>query len=133
MIKILMSCVVALALSACAPMTAREIREQSAPESFVIQKNYQATYRLLLEEMRRCFQFGTLGATYIVQGDLYPDIRKGELAVTVVGGLGSMSLLLVDVVESEPNAARIDVINKPGQVSFTPRLKSFFDNVPVCP
>lgn len=130
--KILMACVIPLVLSACSPMTVREIREQSAPESFIVQKTYQSAYRALLEEMRRCFQIGMITAAYMVQGDLYHDIRKGEISVTLVGALGPMPMLLVDIQEAGPDAARIDVINKPGQTSITPRIQGFFDNVPVC-
>ncbi|MFT3964110.1 hypothetical protein [Propionivibrio sp.] len=124
--------VAAFVVAGCAPMTAREIREQSAPKSFSVGQDYQAAYRSLLEEMRRCFQFGSIGSTWLVQGDLHQDLKKGVIEVTVLSGI-TTTLLVVDVLDAGSGTARIDVMDKPGQSSSFARVRGFAESgTPMC-
>ena len=128
-ILIAASCVM---LSACTSMSVNEIRADGQRDSFVVPKNYQAAYRPLSEETRRCFQIGMITASWVVHGDLYIDIKRGTITVEMVGGLGTKGLLVVDVSEIDANSARIDIMEPSGQQSITPRIKKFFDGVPIC-
>lgn len=130
--NVLIVTAVALSLSACTSMSVKEIRDAGQKDSFIVKKNYQAAYRPLSEETRRCFQIGLITASWVVHGDLYTDIKRGTITVEMVGGMGTKGLLVVDVSEVDSNSSRIDIMEPPGQQSITPRIKKFFDGVPIC-
>lgn len=89
--------VVAL-LAGCAPATMRELRQKPGSEvSFQTMQNYQAVYRTVLSNARRCHQFGMITAQWVVQGDLYTDTQAGEVTVALHGGLGVSTYLGVDI------------------------------------
>lgn len=118
--------------TACAPMSAQGIRDAGNTQSFTVPINYQAAYRILLDEMRRCMQGGLITATVIVHGDLFTDIHKGVITPTMHGGFGAMPLVVVDIVELDPSSSRMDVLSKSAGSSDPKLLKGVFDNVPLC-
>lgn len=119
-------------LAACAPMSVQEIRATGARESFSIPGNYQANYRILVDEMRRCMQSGMITATVIVHGEIYSDIKKAVITPTMHGGLGASPLLVVDVLETGANETRIDVMSKSAGSTNAKLLKGVFDKTPLC-
>lgn len=72
-------------------------------------------------------------ASYIVHSELYHDIRKGEIELTLHGGFGAAPQLLIDVVATGDTTSRIDVIDKPGRASSLSLFRAFLiDGKPVC-
>lgn len=119
-------------LSACAPMSVQGIREAGNIESFTVAENYQAAYRLLVEEMRRCMQYGMITASVVVHGEVYTDIKKAVITPTMHGGFGAMPLFVVDIVEVNAGSARVDVITKSAGTADARLLKGVFEKTPLC-
>lgn len=132
MVRALVAVVVASLLGGCAQMSAQGIRQTGTKHSFTVNMNYQAAYRTLSDEMRRCMQFGVITATVIVQSDLYTDIRKAVITPTMHGGLGAMPLFVVDVVGLEGDLTRIDVITKNDNPGEAKGLQDVFNGTPIC-
>ena len=119
-------------LAGCAPMSAQGIRESGQKQSFTVSANYQAVYRTLTDEMRRCMQTGMITATVIIQADLFTDIRKGVITPTMHGGLGATPLFVVDVVGLEGDSSRIDVMTRGDGTNDTKALRGVFNGTPLC-
>jgi hypothetical protein len=85
-------------LSACAPATIQGLKAQHAGKlAFEIDQNYQSVYRSIVTQARTCYQAGMITAQMIVQGDLYTDIRSGNVTVALHGGLGIDTYLTIDI------------------------------------
>lgn len=120
------------ALAGCAPVPVATIRDSGDRQSFNVAGDYQANYRRLLDEMKRCMQSGMITATVVVHGDLYPDIRRGTIEPTTHGSLGADVLFVVDVVGESEGSTRVDVISKTAGSSNAKLLRGVFDGTPLC-
>jgi hypothetical protein len=113
-------------------MSVQGIRDTGTKRSFTVGRNYQAAYRILSDEIRRCMQTGMITAAVIVHSDLYTDIRKGVITPTLHGGLGAMPLMVVDVVGLEGETTRIDVINKNANTEDVKAMQAVFSGATLC-
>ena len=87
-------------LSGCAPSTIQGLRDSPAGVlMFEVNENYQSVYRKIITPARDCWQQGAslLTAQTDVQGELYSDIRKGNVTVTMRGPAGAHTFLTIDV------------------------------------
>jgi hypothetical protein len=76
-------------LAGCATYTVEDLRQKASSKAFEVDQNYQAVYRTVVGQARKCYEMSTLGARRTVQGDLYTDIRSGHVMVTwYTGGPG---------------------------------------------
>lgn len=97
-------------LSGCAPATVQGLREQHAGHlTFEVGENYQSVYRKIITPAKNCWQTGLITAQMVVQGDLYTDIRQGNVTVALHGGFGVDTYLTVDVVALSDSKTRITV------------------------
>jgi reverse gyrase len=104
------NCLAALvfAIAGCAN-TAQELRDDpSAKIAFDIERNYQPVYRAILERARRCFQFGMITAQMVVQGDLYHDIKSGNVTIALHGGLGVATYVTTDIKAISDTQTRVE-------------------------
>ena len=94
---------IALVLTGCvtAPPTLRQLRQKpGSTHSFVLHKDYQSVYRAVLTQARGCLQAGIGGGGQLaVNGDLFPNLKSGEITVGIVGALGSAIYNGIDVRE----------------------------------
>lgn len=82
----------------CAPATVQKLRENpTGQSSFETNENYQSVYRKIVTNARRCYQGGMITAQMVVQGDLYTDIKKGNVSIALHGGLGISTYANVDI------------------------------------
>lgn len=114
---------VVLVLTACAS-TSGDLRSSGARYDFPVSRGYQQTYRAISEELRRCMQFGAITATYVVQSELYTDIRKGVITQTLQGGFGVDVLAVIEVVGVEDTASDVTVFVKRDSPGFVDKLKA---------
>lgn len=99
-------------LTACAPATMQGVREKHSGEySFTANESYQAVYRTVLHQARDCFATGMITAQVIVDGDLYTDIKSGNISVALHGGAGVDTYLVIDIKESTPTSSKVTVYN----------------------
>jgi len=110
---------IALACSAligCAPATLSKLKEsQSNVYEFRVAQNYQPVYRTVTDNARECWQTGLITAQMVVQSDLFTDIRKGQVAVALHGGLGVSTYLGIDIeaVSESESTVRVYAYNDP--------------------
>ena len=104
--------VLALAIVACAPATIEGLRNNHANRyTFQVNENYQPVYRKILSAARKCYQTGLITAQMVVQGDLYHDIRKGNVTVALHGGLGVDTHMAIDISSLDHEKTEIVVFN----------------------
>lgn len=123
---------VLVGLAGCAPVNVATIRNTGELQSFQARGNYQANYRLLLDEMRRCMQSGMITASVIISGDLYPDVQKGTITATRHGAMGADVFMVVDVVNESSDATRVDVRTRSTSVKDAALLRGAVDGTPLC-
>lgn len=100
---------VLVALVGCTPATQEGVRALSPDRSvvFVANDNYQAVYRRILEQERKCYQVGMATGQLIAQGDIYTDIKSGAISLTSYSGLGVNIIQLIDVSFINENTTKI--------------------------
>lgn len=88
-----------VALAGCAPATMQGVRDLGPQKtySFVVDQGYQAVYRTVLSQARKCYQTGMITAQMVVQGDLYHDTKSGTVSVALHGGLGVDTYQVIDI------------------------------------
>lgn len=84
-------------LAGCAPATMQGLREQGTHESFEVDQNYQAVYRTVIANARKCWQAGMITAQMMVTGDLYTDIQSAEVTAALHGAAGVDTYLGIDI------------------------------------
>lgn len=74
-------------LTGCAASTPDEARSMGDDRRvvFTVPDGYQAVYRRMVEIQRRCYQANLITASMIVNADLYPDTRSGQITVGLYG------------------------------------------------
>ena len=103
-------CILSLLLG-CAPSTVQGLREDhSGKISFEVSQNYQPVYRAILEQSRNCWQGSSIfTAPGTVQGDLYHDIRRGNISVAQHNAIyGILTWLAIDVSALDDNTTRVE-------------------------
>lgn len=109
--KTILSIFVALSVVACAPATIEELRNDHASSyTFEIDENYQSVYRKVLSTARKCYQTGMIGGQMVVQGDLYHDIRTGNVTVAL-HGFGVDTHMTIDISALDDERTKIVVFN----------------------
>lgn len=94
----------------CAPATIQGLKERhSGSYSFTVDENYQSVYRKILTKARACYQTGMITAQMVVAGDLYNDIKKGDISVALHGGLGVDTYLYTEIKAIDENKSNVDV------------------------
>lgn len=86
-------CAMALALAGCAPSTVIELRDQTAPLVFIVDKPYQRVFKEIRAELHRCVTGGFAFAKSDIDAQLYPDLKEGEIAVRY-NNMGDRSVFL---------------------------------------
>ncbi len=106
---IVSSMLLTLLLQGCAPTTAGGVRAlgEKNSYSFVAPENYQAVYRKVLRQERKCFETGLITAQMMVQGDLYTDIKSGTISVSLQGGFGVDTYQVVDISDINGKQSKI--------------------------
>lgn len=129
--KFILPIIAALALSACS-VTSQSIRDAGNLSTLTVPGNYQANYRLLSDELRRCMEGGYLTASVVVRSELFTDIKKGVITPTMIGGAGNKVLVVIDVVEIDPNTTRIDIHSKRAESDNIKHVKTIMAGDPLC-
>lgn len=65
--------------------------------AFTAPENYQAVYRKVLDQSRKCWQSSGIAAQLMVQGDLFDDIRSGTVTVAMHGMYGVDTYQVIDI------------------------------------
>lgn len=86
-------CVLALMLAGCAPSTVIELRNQTDPLVFNVDKPYQQVFKDIRAELHRCVAGGFALAKSDIDAQLYPDLKEGEIAVRY-NNMGDRSVFL---------------------------------------
>jgi hypothetical protein len=88
------------------------VREKHSGEyTFKASEPYQAVYRTVLHQARECFATGMITAQMVVDGDLYTDIKSGNVSVALHGGAGVDTYLVIDIKESTSTSSSVTVYN----------------------
>lgn len=108
-IRMLSILTITAVLPACAPSTAGGVRAMGPARqvSFVAPENYQAVYRKVLEQERKCYQGGMITAQMVVQGDLYHDTKSGTVTVALHGAAGVDTYQVIDITAIDDNRTRV--------------------------
>ena len=110
--KTIVSMFAALSVVACAPATIEGLRDDHASSyTFEIDENYQPVYRKILSTARKCYQTGMITAQMVVQGDLYHDIRMGNVTVALHGGFGVDTHMTIDISALDDERTQVVVFN----------------------
>ena len=77
-------------LTGCAASSYQALQNDPAvKDQFVIDRNYQAVYRDVLSAARQQYQGALMGGSMNVNGQLYTDIKTGEIDISISGMAGS--------------------------------------------
>jgi hypothetical protein len=107
--KSLFVALVFAALTGCAPETVADLRNKHAGKlTFEIEKNYQPVYRSIIERARSCFEGAAIAAQEIVQGDLYTDLRSGNVSVAMQSIGGVNNYLTIDITALSDNSTKVE-------------------------
>jgi hypothetical protein len=89
----------AFLIAGCAPATMQGLREQPGSQAakFEVEQNYQAVYRTIVTNARKCWQTGMITAQMVVTADLYTDTKTGQISTALHGGLGVDTYLGIDI------------------------------------
>jgi hypothetical protein len=93
--------------------------------SITLQQGYQTTYKNVVGKMRECIGEGWAGAfaQYHIQGDLYSDLKKGEISYTMSNAGVQSYYMQIDIKDAESNQTQLDAY-----VSLS-AWKKYFDDV----
>lgn len=96
-------------LTSCAPSTAGGVREMTGNKvEFSIPSNYQAVYRTVLEQSRKCHQAPTLDvSSMVVTGDLYADLSTGTVMTQMRSARGVDTFAVVDITAIDRATTRV--------------------------
>ena len=87
--KQIIAALAAAVLAGCAASTPQEARDMG-PErryAFDVDADYQTVYRRVVGVARQCYQGSLITANMVVNSDLYPDLRRGEVSVGMYGAM----------------------------------------------
>jgi hypothetical protein len=103
---------VLLAVVGCAPATTQGLRENHAGKyEFIANEQYEAVYRKVLYQARKCHQPGVIAAQMLAQGDLFHDIKTGNVTVAMHAAYGVDTLLTVDISALDDKTTNVVVYN----------------------
>ena len=115
-------------LAGCAPATMQELRRKPGGEAkFQSPENYQLVYRTILNNARRCYQTGLVTAQMIVQGDLYTDIKTGEVTVALHGGLGVSTYLGIDIRAIGDEMTEVKIFSSSSNLAAARAVRAWVD------
>ena len=113
--KIIALFLACLQTAACAPTTMQDVREKHSGEyTFAVHEPYQKVYRTILYQARKCFATGMITAQMVVDGDLFTDLKTGNVSVALHGGAGVNTFLVIDIKESTDMSTAVTVYNSVG-------------------
>ena len=96
----------------CAPATLQGLRENPSGRSKIeVAQNYQNVYRRVLTNARKCWQTGMITAQMVVTGDLYTDLKTGEISVALHGGLGVDTYLGIEMKAIDAERTEVQIYN----------------------
>ncbi len=109
MVRMVASLVLVLSLVGCAPATVQGVRDDASGRAEIdVELNYQEVYRRIITPARACFQgSGLLGPQFIVQGDVFTDVPKAEIAFVIAGTFSSTHPAVIDIAGFGPSRTRI--------------------------
>jgi len=85
-----------VSLVGCAS-TPSDVRSSAYRSSFVVERNYQATYRSLLERQQACEQANFIASQTLVEGQLYTDIQSGTITSAIHVPLYTQTTAVLDI------------------------------------
>jgi hypothetical protein len=96
-------------LAACAsPVTSDNLRQANEGSATLnIDMPYEAAYRIIASEARRCYERTMPGATVIVRSDLYSDSKVGEVSVAAALMNTNITEIIFDIRATGPNASQV--------------------------
>jgi hypothetical protein len=111
MMKLLALSITAALVTACVPATVQEQRDDPIERrSFEIGQSYPTVYRAILHQARRCFHGGYAAERLYVGGDLYYDLKSGQVSVEVHTPTGIQVYLAAKVIALGETRTRVDVL-----------------------
>lgn len=100
----------AIQLSSCAPRTVEAVRANYAAKyEYDVAENYQYVYKRVLEKAKKCHERGRIGAQTFVEGNLYSEMKSGDITVSVRGGFGVDIYLSINVRGLDDHNSRVQV------------------------
>lgn len=87
MVKRLVTLIAAIVLTGCAySMSELKTESKNLTGKIESDKNYQEVYRTLLNMSKECLEHTSLSSEVTISGDLYHDIREGQIRQRLSGG-----------------------------------------------
>jgi hypothetical protein len=102
---------VLLSLAGCA-VTPTELRNTGNHISYVVPYSYETVYRTLADHGRACGQQNLITAQIVTQSDLYPETRSAVITSAMHGGLGVMTLSVVDIKGIDDQSSNVTITSK---------------------
>lgn len=103
-----------------------ELKKNGSKETFVVNESYQRVYRTIKENGAECWESFLITAATSVSGAMYTDIKEAEVVVSMVGGLGTVTLGFFDIRSVDDNKTRVVVYYSNGAEHFYKLSKSWF-------
>lgn len=111
--------------------TVQDLKTSGYRDSFVVQQNYQATYRTLSDELRRCLQGAMSGA--VVTGEVFTDIKRAEIRPMMSGPYATYPMAIIEITEIDAGSAKVEYIGKKEKSGTPEKLAAIFSGKPFCP
>lgn len=113
-------------LAGCFASTPKQFEEVARSVTTIdVAANYQATYRKVITNARQCWSVGMIGGAMVVTGDLYTDIRSGQIQVGVHGGLGIMLDAVFDIKAVDEGNTRVVISQRYEQSHYTKAIRAW--------
>lgn len=87
--------------------TADELKQTAEKNSFDVPRDYQAVFRDVRAYSKRCLEGGTAVARLAIDGQLYTDIRSGEIDISMRGIAVTRYLYSIEITSTGPSASRV--------------------------
>jgi len=111
---------VLLSLVGCA-ITPTELRNTGNHITYLVPYNYETVYRTLADHGRACGQQNLITAQIVTQSDLYPETRSAVITSAMHGGLGIMTMSVIDIKGIDDQSSNVTLTSK------SPLTKESFD------
>ncbi len=96
--KIIYAALLSVLLVGCAPATLDGVRNlQGNKDSFIADQNYQAVYRTVFRQLKKCNEYNVVLQRQETHGELYTDIKTGTVYTALSSMFGKDIFLVVDM------------------------------------
>lgn len=113
-------------LAGCFASTPKQFEEVAKSKTtLTVESNYQAAYRKVVTLARECWAAGMISGSMGVTGDLYTDIRTGQIQVGVHGGLGIMLLGVIDFQALSDSSTRVTISQRHENAHYAKQVRAW--------